>query len=412
MALLVVIACAEASASAMPLARADFWGHRALAERAGDGASRSRAAFDSGSGASSRSLRSEYFQHQVRETTRATIPALEALGAFCDGAFADAVLRQARANVGAWRERLATARALAAREKRTSPAYVDVACGFGMIAAYAASRQSVSRGKIQHIERHGVGPGFGPASLAQAAAPYENVYQIFSAVLAARAAAVSACLALVTPRARRLLPEAVRERFMYLMCLAQVSARFFFTHHRYALSATALSLERAAGAPLGSIAERIGEEPLFRRMSFVGGNRTRIMKGPEVVPCVTSLFYYFGITRLSPREHLLFHTLATLVRFAQDESVTRGDNTLVPHMYISVVMWKWQVWRAVAAFVVIVCATDWRHARQIFPRVLLRRVAATLFPGRERPADPPGDLETDDSTAWRDGIFSSVLCGN
>ena len=89
----------------------------------------------------------------------------------------------------------------------------------------------------------------------------------------------------------------------------------------------------------------------------------------------------------------------------------RGDETYVPLAYAPAVARKWRAWRAVAAFVVVVCAADWRHARQIFPRALRRRVAAALFPGRKRAADPrPGDPETDSRAGRRDGIFSSVLC--
>ena len=422
-ALRAVIACAEGSASVMPLARADFWGHRALSERAGE--CESRAAFDFDSGAARRrallrSLRDEYFQNQIDEMVRATIPAFEAVGAFCDGAFADAVLRRARANVVTWRERLATARearALAARDNNTSLAYIDAVGGFAIIATYVASRQNVIRDKIQYVKQIGVGPRFASdasvrASLAEAVARFEGFSQILSSALAVCAASVLACLAMATPRARRRFPRAVRERFLYLVCFAQVSTRFLFTHHRHALSAAMSSLERATGAPHGFVAERVGKEPLFRRKSFVGGDWLQFLQGDEVVVCVASLFYYFSVTRLSPREHALIHALAALVRFAQNESVTRGDDTYAPHVYVSIVVWKWCVWRTVAAFVVIVCAMDWRHAKQIFPRALRRRVAATLFPERERAADPPGDLETDDSTGWRDGLFSSVLCGN
>jgi hypothetical protein len=107
----------------------------------------------------------------------------------------------------------------------------------------------------------------------------------------------------------------------------------------------------------------------------------------------------------------LFHALAVLVRFEQDESMTRGDDTYVylTPAHASVVARNWRVWRAVAAFIVVVCAVDWQHARQIFPGALRRRVASALFPGREPSADPPG-WETVSRTGRRVGVFSSVLC--
>ena len=414
-ALRAVILCAEASATAMPLARADFWGHRELMERAGEREARAAFEFDSGARrrASMRSLRDECFERQVDEMARTTLPAFEALGAFCDAAFARAVLRQARANVGAWRERLATsreARALAERANRCSLAYIDVVGGFGMIIVYAASRQSVLRDKIQYV--NGIARGFASdasvqASAAEAAAQFEHVRRIFASFARVCVASLMACLALATPRAKRRVPEAVRERFLYLVCLAQISARFFFTYHRHALNADMSSLQRATGAP--SDGARITESLLRSKASLHGD--WRIAHSPVVVPCITSLFYYSCMTRLSPREHALFHALAVLVRFSQDESATRGDETYVPLAYAPAVARKWRAWRAVATFVVVVCAADWRHARQIFPRALRRRVAAALFPGRERAADPrPGDPETDSRAGRRDGIFSSVLC--
>ena len=346
---------------------------------------------------------------------RTTLPAFEAIGAFCDATFARAVLRQARANVGAWRERLATsreARALAERANRCSLAYIDVVGGFGMIIVYAASRQSVLREKIQYV--NGIARGFASdasvqASAAEAAAQFEHVSRIFASFTGVCVASMVACLALATPRAKRRVPEAVRERFLYLVCLAQVSARFFFTHHRHALNAAMSSLHRATGAPSDGA---WSTESLFREKTsgLLYGDWTRIVQGPVVVPCITTLFYYFGMTRLSPREHALFHALAVLVRFSQDESATRGDETYVPLAYAPAVARKWRAWRSVATFVVVVCAADWRYARQIFPRALRRRVAAALFPGRERAADPrPGDPETDSREGRRDGMFSSVL---
>lgn len=421
-ALRAVILCAETSAAAMPLARADFWGHRELLERARE--CEARAAFDSNAGVAGthrggarrrallRSLRDGYFQRQVDEMARTTIPAFEALGAFCDGAFADAALRQARANAVAWRERLATARearSAVERKNRCSLAYIDAVGGFGMIATYAVSRQSVLRDKIQYMK--GVGRGLASdagiqSSLSLAAARYETVRGTFTVFAAVCAGSLVACLALATPHAKRHVPEPVRERFLYLVCLVQISARFFFTHHRFTLNATVRSVERATGA---SFAGRLGEESLFRRRPVISDAWARTVHGPEVVPCVTSLFYYFGMTRLSPREHALFHALAVLVRFAQDESMTRGDDTYVTPAYASVVARNWHVWRAVAAFIVVVCAVDWQHARQIFPGALRRRVAAALFPGREPSADPRG-WGTVSKTGRRVGIFSSVLC--
>ena len=410
-ALRAVIVCAEASATVMPLARADFWGNRELLERAGEREARAAFEFDSGARrrASTRSLSDEYFERQVDEMARTTLPAFEAIGAFCDAAFTRAVLCQARANVGTWRERLATsreARARAERANRCSLAYIDAVGCFGMIVVYAASRQSVIREKIQYVK--GIARGFASdasvqASAAEAAAQFEHVRRIFASFAGVCVASLVACLALATPRAKRRVPEAVRERFLYLVCLAQVSARFFFTHHRHALNAVMSSLHRATGAPSDGA---WSTESLFRP-----NIRTRIAHGPVVVPCVTTLFYYSCMTHLSPREHALFHALAVFVRFSQDESAMRGDETYVPLAYAPAVARKWRAWRAVAAFVVVVCAADWRHARQIFPRALRRRVAAALFPGRERAADPrPGDPETDSRAGRRDGIFSSVLC--
>lgn len=421
-ALRAVIVCAEASATAMPLAHADFWGHRELLERAGEREARAAFEFDSGARrrASTRSprevlARDEYFERRVDEMARTTLPAFEAIGAFCDATFARAVLRQARANVGAWRERLATsreARALAERANRCSLAYIDVVGGFGMIIVYAASRQSVLRDKIQYV--NGIARGFASdasvqASAAEAAAQFEHVSRIFASFTGVCVASMVACLALATPRAERRVPEAVRERFLYLVCLAQVSARFFFTHHRHALNAAMSSLHRATGAPSDGA---WSTESLFREKTsgLLHGDWTRIVQGPVVVPCITTLFYYLGMTRLSPREHALIHALAVLVRFSQDESATRGDETYVPLAYAPAVARKWRAWRSVATFVVVVCAADWRYARQIFPRALRRRVAAALFPGRERAADPrPGDPETDSREGRRDGMFSSVL---
>ena len=267
-----------------------------------------------------------------------------------------------------------------------------------MIVVYAASRQSVIREKIQYVK--GIARGFASdasvqASAAEAAAQFEHVRRIFASFARVCVASLVACLALATPRAKRRVPEAIRERFLYLVCLAQVSARFFFTHHRHALNAVMSSLHRATGAPSDGA---WSTESLFRPNIW-----TRIAHGPVVVPCIMTLFYYLCATHPSPREHALFHALAAFA-LSQDESAMRGDETYVPLACAPAVARKWRAWRAVAAFVVVVCAADWRHARQIFPRALRRRRRGAV-PGAQASGGPearrPGD-RLEGGTAGRD----------
>ena len=224
----------------------------------------------------------------------------------------------------AWRERLATARearVAVERKNRCSLAYIDAVGGFGMIATYAVSRQSVLRDKIQYMK--GVGRGLASdagvqSSLSLAVARYETVRGTFTVFAAVCAGSLVACLALATPHGGA--SRARSRAFPVPGVLVQICVRFFFAHHRFTLNATVRSVERATGA---SFAGRLGEESLFRRRP------SSATPGRE--PC-TARRLCRASRRSSttsacasePREHALFHALAVLVRFAQDEHDAQG----------------------------------------------------------------------------------------
>ena len=393
----------------MPLARADFWGNRDLLERAGE--REARAAFEVDSGA------------------RGAVGALaerRVLRAACgrDGPH-DA--SRVRGNRRVLRRRLHSRRAApGARERRhVARASGDVARGaraptreplfFGVhrcrrlfrddrrVRRVAAERDSE---KIQYVK--GIARGFASdasvqALAAEAAAQFEHVRRIFASFARVCVASLVACLALAAP-ARQAARPGGDPRALPVLGVPRAGLGAVLLHAPQARAERrhVISASRDGRAERRSVEHGVAVPP-----EYLDANRARPGRGAVHHDSVLLLVHDApepARTRALPRARRVRALLAGRERDA------RGRNLRAARVRPGGGE-KWRAWRAVAAFVVVVCAADWRHARQIFPRALRRRVAAALFPGRKRAADPrPGDPETDSRAGRRDGIFSSVLC--